>query len=93
MLHQLVAGLIFVANTILLFVRGPRRPHRPLPPPIVDQPRVDRIGTQATRLAGLSSAGSSSRSSAAAFFAHAWPRIVPFRMLPRPETTASDRGE
>jgi hypothetical protein len=54
LLLQLMAALIFVANTILLFVRGPRRPHRPLPPPIADQPRVDRVGTEATKLAGLS---------------------------------------
>ena len=54
LLLQLIAALIFVANTILLFVRGPRRPYRPLPPPIASQPRVDRIGTRATKLAGLS---------------------------------------
>lgn len=54
LLLQLIAALIFVANTILLFVAGPRRPHRPPPPPIANQPRVDRIGTQATKLAGLS---------------------------------------
>jgi hypothetical protein len=54
LLLQLIAALIFSANTILLFVAGPRRPHRPPPPPIADQPRVDRIGTQATKLAGLS---------------------------------------
>ncbi|HBY94505.1 MAG TPA: hypothetical protein DEP84_11195, partial [Chloroflexi bacterium] len=45
---------IFVANTMLLFVRGRRRAHPALPPPIPDQPRVDRIGTQATKGAGLS---------------------------------------
>jgi hypothetical protein len=54
LLLQLIAALIFVANTILLFVAGPRRSHRPPPPPIANQPRVDRIGTQATKLAGLS---------------------------------------
>jgi hypothetical protein len=30
---------------------------------------------------------------AAAFFDHTWPRIVPFRTLPRPEPLASDQGE
>ena len=54
MLLQLSAALTFVANTALLFLRGPRRAHRPPPPPIADQPRVDRIGTRATALAGLS---------------------------------------
>jgi hypothetical protein len=54
LLLQLIAALIFVANTILLFTRGPRRPHQPPPPPIAEQPRVDRVGTQATKLAGLS---------------------------------------
>jgi hypothetical protein len=29
----------------------------------------------------------------ATFFVHAWPRIVPFRTLPRPDATASERGE
>jgi hypothetical protein len=53
LLLQLLAALIFVANIILLFVSGPRRPHHPPPPPIDGQPRVDRIGTQATKLAGL----------------------------------------
>jgi hypothetical protein len=54
LLLQLIAALTFLTNTILLFTRGPRRPHRPPPPPIAGQPRVDRIGTQATKLAGLS---------------------------------------
>jgi hypothetical protein len=54
LLLQLAAALIFVANTILLFLRGKQRAQRPLPPPIADQPRVDRVGTQATKLAGLS---------------------------------------
>jgi hypothetical protein len=53
LLLQLGAALIFIANTILLFVRGKRRALRPLPPPIADQARVDRVGTQATKLAGL----------------------------------------
>jgi hypothetical protein len=54
LLLQLIAALAFLANTILLFTHGPRRPHRPPPPPIAGQPRVDRVGTQATQLAGLS---------------------------------------
>jgi len=54
LLLQLGASLLFVANTILLFARGPRRPQQPLPPPIAGQPSVDRVGTQATKLAGLS---------------------------------------
>ncbi|MCZ7568244.1 MAG: hypothetical protein M5U01_06625 [Ardenticatenaceae bacterium] len=54
LLLQSVGAVIFVANTMLLFVRGRRRAHPALPPPIPDQPRVDRIGTQATKGAGLS---------------------------------------
>jgi hypothetical protein len=54
LLLQLIAALAFVTNTILLFTRGLRRPHRPAPPPIAGQPHVDHIGTQATKLAGLS---------------------------------------
>jgi hypothetical protein len=54
LLLQLAAALLFVANTISLFARGPRRPQRPLPPPIPRQPPVDRVGTQATKLAGMS---------------------------------------
>lgn len=50
---QLAAALIFVANTLLLFLRGPRRANRPLPPAIAGQPMVDKIGTQATRGAGI----------------------------------------
>src|SRR5262249_12967262 len=53
LLFQLIAALIFVVNIVLLFLRGQQRQHRPLPPPIPDQPRVDRAGTQATKLAGL----------------------------------------
>jgi hypothetical protein len=53
LLLELIAALIFVANTLLLFLRGQQRPHRPLPPPIPGQLRVDRVGTRATKLAGL----------------------------------------
>jgi hypothetical protein len=54
LLLQLIAALTFIANTILLFRRGAQRPIRPPVPPIASQARVDRIGTQATKLAGLS---------------------------------------
>lgn len=54
LLLQSIGGVIFVANTVLIFACGPRRPHPAVPPPIPDQPRVDRIGTQATKGAGLS---------------------------------------
>ncbi len=54
LLLQLAAALVFVANTLLLFRRGPRRAYGPLAPPIVGQPQVDRVGTQATRGAGMS---------------------------------------
>lgn len=53
LLLQLLAALIFMANTILLFVRGPRRAHRSPPPPIPNQSQIDRVGTQATKLSGL----------------------------------------
>lgn len=53
LLVQLGAALLFVANTVLLFIRGPRRSYRPPVPPVPDQPRVDRLGTQATKSAGL----------------------------------------
>ncbi len=52
LLLQIIAALIFVANTILLFMRGPRRAARPLPL-IASQTRVDRIGRSATKLAGV----------------------------------------
>jgi hypothetical protein len=50
---QLLGALIFVANTLLLFLRGPQRATRPIPPPIAGQQQVDRIGTQATKGAGM----------------------------------------
>jgi hypothetical protein len=53
LLFQLIAALIFIANMLLLFLRGQQRPHRPLPAPIRDQAHVDRAGTQATKLAAL----------------------------------------
>jgi hypothetical protein len=51
---QFAAAIIFSANTILLFLRGPRRAQPPSPPPIASQPAVDRLGTYATRGAGVS---------------------------------------
>jgi hypothetical protein len=51
LLFQLGAALLFVANTLLLFLRGSRRPHAP--PPHPDQPGIDRLGTHATKSAGL----------------------------------------
>lgn len=50
---QIVAALLFTANIVSLFRRGVPRPGRPPLPPVATQPRVDRIGTQATRSAGL----------------------------------------
>jgi hypothetical protein len=49
---QLFAALVFVANTVLLFVRGVPRAGRP-PLPFPEQAPVDRLGTQATKSAGL----------------------------------------
>jgi hypothetical protein len=50
---QLAAALIFVANTLLLILRGRPRASRPPTPAIAGQPRVDRLGTRATTGAGL----------------------------------------
>jgi len=50
---QLLGALVFVANTLLLFLRGPRRANHPIAPPIAQQPSVDRIGTRATKGAGM----------------------------------------
>lgn len=52
-LLQLLGALVFVANTVLLFVRGPRRAHKHPPPPVPNQAAIDRVGTQATKLAGM----------------------------------------
>jgi hypothetical protein len=51
---QVGGALMFIANTILLFLRGAPRPHRPPTPPIAGQALVDRIGTRATKAAGMS---------------------------------------
>ncbi len=53
LLLQTGGALAFVANTILLFLRGAPRPHRPPVPPIAGQLLVDRAGTSATQLAGM----------------------------------------
>jgi len=45
-------ALVFIANSILLFLRGVPRPHRPPVPPIAGQLLVDRVGTSATKAAG-----------------------------------------
>jgi len=53
LLLELVAALCFVVNTLLLFARGARRA-QPAPPPLIpDQPLVDKLGTTATKGAGL----------------------------------------
>jgi hypothetical protein len=54
LLLELAAALLFVANTILLFARGAKRPHSAPTPPIAGQAQVDRIGTTATKAAGVS---------------------------------------
>jgi cbb3-type cytochrome oxidase subunit 1 len=54
LLLELGGALVFVANTILLFLRGVRRPQRAPSPPIAGQPLVDRAGTRATMAAGIS---------------------------------------
>jgi hypothetical protein len=51
---ELAAALIFGANTVLLFARGVPRPTPPLAPPIPGQPAVDKVGTRATKGAGIS---------------------------------------
>jgi hypothetical protein len=53
LLLQLGGALLFVANTILLFLRGAPRPHRHPTPPIAGQQLVDRVGTGATKAAGV----------------------------------------
>jgi hypothetical protein len=53
LLLELLASLLFVANTMLLFLRGTKRPHGAAPPPFPEQTAVDRLGTQATKLAAL----------------------------------------
>jgi len=50
---QICAALLFAANIVLLFRCGAPRPGRPLLPLVAEQPQVDRVGTQATRSAGM----------------------------------------
>jgi hypothetical protein len=51
LLLQFAGAMLFVVNSVLLFVRGRQRPIRPPAPPIAGQRDVDRIASQATRLA------------------------------------------
>lgn len=53
LLLQLIAALVFVAHTMTLFLRGVPRGTRPPSPRLLDEPRIDRIGTQATKRASL----------------------------------------
>jgi hypothetical protein len=53
LLLELLASLVFLVNTMLLFLRGPRRPHTHPTPPLPDQRAIDRIGTRATKAAAL----------------------------------------
>jgi hypothetical protein len=52
-LLQICGALVFVSNTILLFLRGAPRPDRPPAPPIAGQLLVDRAGANATKAAGI----------------------------------------
>ncbi len=49
---EVLASLLFIATTILLFRCGPRR-RQPPPPTFAHQRAIDRVATQATRRAGL----------------------------------------
>jgi hypothetical protein len=53
LLLQAGGALVFVGNTISLFLCGARRPHRHPTPPIAGQQLVDRASTSATKLAGV----------------------------------------
>lgn len=53
LLLEAIASIVFLANTILLFLRGPHRPHSHPVPPYPDQRAIDRIGTRATKLASV----------------------------------------
>jgi hypothetical protein len=50
---ELFAALLFATNTILLFTRGVSRGGCPVRPPIPDLEQVDRVGTTATKAAGV----------------------------------------
>jgi hypothetical protein len=51
---ELLGALLFVANSILLFTRGKSRGGSPIRPPIPNLQQVDRVGTTATKIAGMS---------------------------------------
>ena len=53
LLLQIGGALVFISNTILLFLYGAPRPHRPPAPPIAGQLLVDRAGASATKAAGI----------------------------------------
>ena len=53
LLLQLGGALMLMANTILLFLRGAPKPHRPPAPAIAGQLLVDRAGTRATKAAAI----------------------------------------
>jgi hypothetical protein len=53
LLLEAIASLVFVANTLLLFLRGSRRPRAHPIPPHPHQRDIDRIGTRATKIASL----------------------------------------
>lgn len=53
LLLEIIASFLFSANIILLFVRGSRQAGHPMPPPFPNQAPIDKVGTQATRLAGI----------------------------------------
>jgi hypothetical protein len=50
---ELIGALLYTANTVLLFTRGARRGGCPVRPPIPQLPDTDRVGTEATKAAGL----------------------------------------
>ncbi len=50
---QLVGALLFMANTLLLFLKGAARRQRTPVSPIPGQSDIDRVGTLATKAAGL----------------------------------------
>src|SRR4051812_46977587 len=52
-LLQIGAALVFMSNTLLLFLRGARRPQRHPTPPIAGQALIDRASTNATKAAGI----------------------------------------
>ena len=50
---ELGSSILFIGNTIALFRRGPQRPHRPPPPMIPEQTRIDQVSMHATRSSAL----------------------------------------